>query len=167
MALPGKTTGEQLAHLETILPHRSANGHLYESASDRTEPRNRALMYLYMVSSDNTYTVHETEFQSKESRTPAEWAAWFKRHAFKGNKKEGKPYETLGIIKGAIIPGVNLKTQLQWRVSSYLGFATYNAVQKSMAAAAHPKRHKAKSSRKQNGQTNIRRRHRNSRRKAK
>lgn len=166
MSLPGKTTGEQLANLESILPHRAANGHLYASASDKTAPSKRALMYLYMVSSDNTYTVHETEFQSKEARTPREWADWFKRHAFKGTKKEGKPYETLGIIKGAIIPGVNLKTQLQWRVSSYLGFATV-AIQKSVDAAVHTKRNKTKSSRKQNGQTNIRGRHGNRKRKAK
>jgi hypothetical protein len=150
--------------LERILPNRNANGWLY-GVRERPRAKNSATLYLYMVSDENSFHVHETVFNSKIARTPTQWAAWLKRNAFKGSKSQGTPFEVLGAIKGVVIPSVNQKTGMMWRVKEYLGFKT-DDIHKPFHSQVSKKRRKTKSQRKSSGQNHIRRRHRNSRRKA-
>lgn len=161
-ALPGRTIRDQISRQEKIVPKRAQNGHLYRTKRQRVARTKKATMYLLVESSDNTFAVHESLYETKkEARTPAEWADWFARHSFKGISDTGPPQDVFGIIKGSILDGMKIRTGKDWsvvggpdritlRTRGYLGFQTHD-LRKPERPKVAKKRRKAKRKGRKNG----------------
>lgn len=166
----GMTIRDQLDNLRRIAPKRSGSAkcpHLYANEKQRDAPANEATLYVYIRSTDRTYALHESVFHKSRPYTALEWAHFFGNRVLVGWKANGSPAERDGILRGSIMPGVNLRTQgKQWSVVAVVGYVTH-VVHESPNTSMAKRRNKTKSSRRKNGQNNLRRRHRNRSRKAK
>jgi hypothetical protein len=125
-ALAGRTLRDSISNLEKIAPNRERNGHLYRE--NKNESTHRATVFAVIKSSDDTYALHETLFESKhDTRSAKEWSSWLAEHAFAGSGAgDDSPVERLGIYKGAVLPGINKKSQKQWDIEKVLGFIQHD-----------------------------------------
>jgi hypothetical protein len=145
-AFPGRTLRDSISNLEKIVPNRERNGHLYRD--NKNETSKRATVFAVISSSDDTYALHETLFNSKTERDSKEWAEWLRENAFSGSGEEDDTaIGSLGIYKGAVIPGINKKSQKIWDVEKILGFVQHD-LRKSHSSKVARGRNKAKPSRK-------------------
>jgi hypothetical protein len=98
-----------------------------------------------MKSTDDTYALHETLFESSNPRDPSQWSEWFKEHAFSGTgDSDDAVLDREGIYYGSVLPGINRKSQKQWDIEKVLGF-TQHDIRKSRNTAVARGRHKTKS----------------------
>lgn len=143
------TIRERFATLERLFPKRSRRAGHYAVLRSASSPARStgATLYLYMHSSDDTYAIHETVFRNKDARTVAEWDKFFYKYVFHGWDPTGNPKHRDGLLRGVIIPAMNIKSNKLWDVISCIGYSMYDL---SGAAASGPrkKRHKAKPPRK-------------------
>lgn len=159
----GATIKERLAILQKIAPKKSGL-YLYK---EKQQTSKTATLYLYIRSDENTYALHETFFRKKRAMTVIEWEYYFQHAVLSGtDDNDDAPVIRMGVLKGAIIPGINRRTNRLWDVRAVIGFVLH-AVHKSARSKISKGRNKAKSQGRKVGQTNIRRRHGNRSRKAK
>lgn len=160
------TIRASLVRLRQMCPKKKGL-QLYATPDDLKAARKRAMLYTYIRSADNTYAVHETVFTKKDPMTAIQWTDFFKTKVFRGTGEEDDPpYLRDGVLRGAIIPGTNVKSNNQWDVRTIIGFRTYDLYKPrdtTLAAKRNKPKHKGKSAR----QNNLRRGHRNRSRKAK
>lgn len=169
----GMTVRDQLENLRRIAPKRSGNvscPQLHASDRDLNLTTKEATLYVYIRSSERTYALHETLFHKSRAYTALEWQHFFGDRVLRGWRSpddDATPAERDGILRGSILPGVNLRTQgKQWSVVAVVGYVLH-AVHESPNTAMVGKRNKTKPQRQSSGQTHIRRRHGNRARKAK
>lgn len=159
----GASIREKLAALRKMTPRKDGL-YLYKKKAHSAKS---ATLYIYIRSDENTYALHETFFRKKRAMTVIEWISYFQRAVLKGSSDNDEaPVLRLGVLKGAIIPGINRRTNRLWDVRAVIGFVLH-AVHESPSPKISARRNKAKPQRKSLGQTNIRRRHRNGSRKTK
>lgn len=162
----GRTVREHLKHLRMMAPKKTGL-HLYRTQAQLKRSARNATLYVLIRSDENTYAIHETLFGKKRAKSPVEWQHFFKTLVLAGeDEDEGSTSKMFGILEGSIIPGVNLKSQKFWTVRAVIGFILHD-IHRTPHTAVVARRHKTKSSGRKNGQTNIRRGHRNSKRKTK
>ena len=166
----GMTVKDQLENLRRIAPKRTGSvkcPHLHANDAQLKQDAKEATLYVYIRSSDRTYALHETLFHKSRPYTALEWDYFFRNRVLVGWEDDGSPAERDGILRGAIIPGINLRTQgKHWSVVAVVGYVTH-AVHESPSTTMVKQRNKTKSQRRKDGQTNLRRRHGNRARKAK
>lgn len=145
----GNTIRERFAILKKIAP-KKAGLQLFSRAAERRDPAAAATLFVYIRSDDNTYALHETFFRSrKRKRTPLEWEHYFKEVVLRGSgSNEDEPSVREGVLAGAILPGVNVRTQKLWSVRAVIGFITHHDIRSAPRPTISKRRHKAKSSRK-------------------
>jgi hypothetical protein len=155
------TLRDRLQQLRRMFP-KKFHGQLYAHAIDKKTPQPEATLYTYLASEEDTYMVHQTLFHKSEPRTPAWWREWIKTKALRGtgHPSKGTPAERMGIINGAVLPGVRIKTHKYWRVLAVIGWVLHD-IHGAARAAMAKRRHKTKSQRRKDGQNNLRRGHRN------
>ncbi len=146
----GITIRDQLANLARMFPKR-AGKHLYANVSARDKPTRGATLYVYIRSTDRTYALHESLFVRKRAFDRQEWKGFMDGRVFKGWKNDGTPSERSGILVGAIIPGINIRTQGKlWSVVAVIGYVTHDLRQPPPASLVG-RRRKTKSSGEQDG----------------
>jgi hypothetical protein len=160
-----KTLREKFDQLRRMFPKRNG-GQIYRAAP-RT-PRTQATLYTYLVSDEGTHMIHETIFNKKEAQPPAWWRDWILTKALRGtgHPSEGTSAERKGIMRGSVLPGINVRTQKFWRIERVLGWWLHDLHQPTPSPVAAG-RHKTKSQRRKNGQDNLRSGHRNRKRRTK
>ena len=158
----GRTLRNQVSALDLMVPRRERNGHLYRE--QKLENSRRATLFLYIKSDDDTYAVHETLFDASEERNASQWASWFNEHVYSGTGDSDDDATTRsGILNGAILPGINIKSGKLWDIENVMGFIQHD-LRESVYARLDQARDKTKPQGKSARQTDIRRRHRNRKR---
>lgn len=118
------TNRQTLYNLTRMFPHRTPDGYMYRDKADLKRQTNAAILYVYITSSEGTHRLHESEFRHKVFRTPDGWADWFLEKVLSGTG-QGTPAQRVGILRGSIIPGIEMKTSLLWQVDKVIGFSTH------------------------------------------
>jgi hypothetical protein len=132
--------------LQRIYPKRSKLGGRYPVMRNAQSPKasDGATLYLYMHSSDDTYAVHETIFRYKTGRTARAWSSFFYHYVFNGWDPSGQAKSRDGLLRGVIIPAMNIRSNKQWDVISCIGYTMY-ALSRSDISKSHKRRNKAES----------------------
>lgn len=140
----GVTIRNELENLRRMFPKR--NGlHLYASAKRRDRRSRAATLYVYIRSTDNTYALHQTLFVRRRPFDPGEWRSFMDGRVFKRWKDNGTPAEREGILRGAIIPGINIRTAGKfWAVVKIIGYVTHD-IHGTPITKMDRRRHKAES----------------------
>lgn len=103
-----------------------------------------ATLWTY-IQSRGEYEIHETVLVSKETRSSVAWSQFFAKKVFKGtgHKNKGSPAQRMGILEGAILPGVNMKTRPRvFELRAVIGYALHDNP-RAIYTALHQGRHKA------------------------
>ena len=159
----GASIADKLAQLRKIAP-KKAGLYLYK---EKAHSAKSATFFTYLRSDENTYALHETFFKKKRAMTVVEWESYFQHVVLNGSKdNDDEPVLRLGVLQGAIVPGVNRRTNRLWTVRAVIGFILH-AIHKPVPAKVSARRNKTKPQGRKVGQTHIRRRHGNRKRKAK
>lgn len=142
------TIRTRFEQLERIFPTRRRRKGKYAQLRNSSTPTmsDGATLYLYMHSSEDTYAIHETVFRNKEPRTALQWDQFFYKYVFHGWDPTGNPKHRDGLLRGVIIPAMNIRSNKQWDVVSCIGFSMY-ALSRADTRASRAHRNKAKSSR--------------------
>jgi hypothetical protein len=138
------TVGDELERLERMFPNKS--GMRLRAAGERANRSARAATLWTYLESDSRangrhYAVHETVFAKRESKSAAWWSRYFATKVLKGTgKNEGTTSQRLGVLEGAIVPGTNIRSRMQWRVRAVLGYNLHDNV-RAVYTALHKGRH--------------------------
>lgn len=130
----------------------TANGQIYKGIRPAKSFK-RVTLYTLFVSDEGTHLLRPHIFESQRSRNAEAWARWFAGHLRDIHIK-------------AVLPGIGIRTSKSWAVKQILGWSA-NVKHAANNSRVAKRRHKTKSSRKQNGQVRVRSRQRNGKRKAK
>jgi hypothetical protein len=125
------TIGDELENLARMFPHK--NGVRIRSAKESVNRRARAAtLWTYLESGSGAYgkhyALHETVFAKNAPQTAAWWSKYFASKVFKGWKPGGSSTQRMGVLEGAIVPGVNIKTRRQWSVRAVIGYNLHDNV---------------------------------------
>jgi len=100
----------KIAQIQRRAPKVSEYGQLYNSEKATQRTYSKVTLYCIFRSNANTLTLREHVFEKKyRSITAEEWSAFFARDLEK-------------IHRGAIIPGLNIRTGKEWGVDRIIGW---------------------------------------------
>jgi hypothetical protein len=143
----GDTIRVRFEQLRRIYPKRYRTSTRYPVLAPSTgipKDSDGAMLFLYVHSTDDTYAIHETVFRYSKRRTRSAWDAFFKHYVFSGWDGEGGSKERDGILRGVILPAMNLRSSKQWDVISCIGYAMYD-LPRSEHSRSSARRHQAES----------------------
>jgi hypothetical protein len=143
-----ETVREAFESLERTYPKRSRRGGRYPLLRNAATPATSdgSTLYLYVHSSQDTYAIHETIFRYRSGRTARQWDEFFFTHVFNGWDADGDAKQRDGLLRGVILPAMNLRSNKLWDVISCIGYSMY-ALPRAAAGGSHQRRHKTKSPR--------------------
>jgi hypothetical protein len=117
----GATLGDELEQLKKLYPNKSgvrirSKG---ESASRKTK---FATLHL-LIEADGEYELHATLFEKREAKSNTWWSQYFAKKVFTGiGGKSATPAKRLGVLEGAILPGLRRSTRLHWECKMVIGY---------------------------------------------
>jgi hypothetical protein len=138
----GLTNGDKLSALQKLFPNKS--GLRLRASSEKSNRNARAATLWLYLESRGEYELHETVFAKHGSQSNAWWTRYFSSKVFRGTgKNTDAPNKRLGVLDGAIIPGVNRKTRRQWTVRAVIGYCLHDNVN-ALYSGLHSQRNQAK-----------------------
>lgn len=137
----GVSLGDQLDTLEKMFPNKSGN-RLRASGEKTNRSARGATLWLYLES-NGEFELHETVFAKRERKSSTWWSRYFASKVFIGSgKNTDRPVVRLGVIDGAIIPGINKKTRMHWSLNAVIGYNLHDSLV-ALYPQVHRRRNKA------------------------
>jgi hypothetical protein len=139
----GVSNGDKLDVLQKMFPIK--NGMRLRTSAEKSNRNARgATLWLYIESSGQ-FELHETVFAKREGKNSAWWSRYFASKVFKGSgKNTDRPVIRMGVVDGAIMPGINKKTRQHWHVRAVIGYNLHDSVN-ALYPSIHRRGNKAKS----------------------
>jgi hypothetical protein len=121
----GPNLGDELRLLKKLYPNK--NGIRIRM---RAEPSNRKAKYArlhLLIESNGETELHRTGFEKRDAKSSAWWSNYFTTMVFKGiGGKSASPAKRLGVLEGAILPGLRRTTRLHWTVKMVIGYSLHD-----------------------------------------
>lgn len=147
------TVRANLDRLKAIFPNRDDRGFMYARAVSMRLKFSKITVHTLLVSQEAQYTTYRTIINKKKKpKTVPQWHDWL-RDNFDN------------VMRGGVLPAMHNATSVAWSVLKIIGWHV-NAERKPSAPAVGRAGHKTKRKRVKRGKDNLRRRHRNKRRRA-
>jgi hypothetical protein len=138
----GMTNGDALLTLQKMFPHKS--GIRVRAAGEKVHRLARAATLFIYLESRGEFEIHETVFGQREAKSDTWWSRYFHSKVFAGTgANKDSPIHRMGVLDGAIVPGVNRKTSRIWSVRAVIGYALHDNVN-AVYPALHSHRHQTK-----------------------
>ena len=138
----GLTNLDQLNALQKMFPVK--NGLRLRSLNEKSNRSVRAATLWLYLESRGQYELHETVLARNEAKSSAWWSRFMTTQVIRGTgKNTDAPVRRMGVMDGAIVPGVNRKTRRIWSVRAVIGYALHDNVN-AIYPELHSNRHKAK-----------------------
>lgn len=138
----GNTIREELLLLERLLPNKK--GSVLRPEGGGPASAKCAILWVLLKGDDGEISLHKSLFRRNESMTLAQWAQYMDKKVFNGTgtklRSDPTPSERKGILKGAIIPGVNSHVQLGYELYAVIGYA----ISDSFDTGSHSTRYRAR-----------------------
>lgn len=136
----GLTNADKLNALEKMFPIKS--GLRLRAAKEKSNRSARAATLWLYLESRGVYELHETVFGKREAHSSVWWSRYFASKVFKGTgKNTDRPVTRMGVVDGAIIPGVNRKTRQFWTVRAVIGYNLHDNLN-ALYTGLHSRRNK-------------------------
>lgn len=136
----GLTNADKLSALEKMFPIKS--GLRLRAAKEKSNRSARAATLWLYLESRGEFELHESVFGKRESRSSVWWSRYFASKVFKGTgKNTDRPVLRMGVVDGAIVPGVNRKTRRQWSVRAVIGYNLHDNLN-ALYTGLHSRRNK-------------------------
>lgn len=137
----GVSLGDQLDVLEKMFPNKSGM-RLRASGEKSNRSARGATLWLYLES-NGEFELHETVFAKRERKSSVWWSRYFASKVVKGTgKNSDRPVLRMGVVDGAIIPGINKKTRMHWTLNAVIGYNLHDSLI-ALYPAVHRRRNKA------------------------
>lgn len=139
----GVSNGDKLDILQKMFPNKS--GMRLRASSEKSNRSARAATLWLYIESNGQFELHETVFAKRERKSSVWWSRYFASKVFKGTgSNKDRPVVRMGVVDGAIMPGVNKKTRMHWHVRAVIGYNLHDSVS-ALYPSVHRRRNKAKS----------------------
>lgn len=117
----GPTLGNELEQLRKLYPNKS--GIRIRSKGESVSRRTKFATLHLLIEADGEYELHATLFEKRDAKNSAWWSQYFANKVFKGiGGKSDTPVKRLGVIEGAILPGLRRHTKLHWECRMVIGY---------------------------------------------
>lgn len=138
------TVGDELERLRRMFPNKSGL-RLRAQGEPARRSAKAATLWTYLESDSRSngrhYALHETVFAKNKAQSAQWWAHYFGSKVFKGTgRNEDHAAKRLGVLEGAIVPGSNIRSRMQWRVRAVIGYNLHDNV-RAVYTAIHKGRH--------------------------
>ncbi len=145
MPIRKETIGQQVKRIEAMKKNRDLDtGMLFNTRRELTTRRKKITLIGMFVSDENTFLIRPHVFETKEAKNAVEWEAWMQGHYGE-------------ILRDSILPGMELRTDKQWRLYRIIGWLADDNTG-LIRAKISSKRNKPKPQRRKNGRNSTRRR---------
>jgi hypothetical protein len=123
----GVSNGDKLDALQKMFPNK--NGMRLRTSNEKSNRNAKsATLWLY-IESNGEFELHETVFAKRDQKSSAWWSRYFASKVFKGTgKNSDRPVVRMGVVDGAIMPGINKKTRSHWSVRAVIGYNLHDSV---------------------------------------
>lgn len=117
----GETLGDELKQLQKLYPNKS--GTRIRSKGESASRKTKYATLHMLIESEGEYELHATVFEKRDVKSSAWWSQYFAKKVFKGiGGKSASPAKRLGVIEGAILPGLRRTTRLHWECKMVIGY---------------------------------------------
>lgn len=121
----GPNLGDELRLLQKFYPIK--NGIRIRSAKEKVNRSVKFARLYLLIESGGDVELHQTGFEKSKAKSSAWWARYFATKVFKGiGGKSATPAKRLGVLEGAIIPGLNNSTHMHWTVKMVIGYSLHD-----------------------------------------
>ena len=121
----GPNLGDELRQLQKLFPNKSGL-----RIRARGEPAVRKCRYarLYLlIESEGEIELHQSGFEKRVAKSNAWWSNYMTTRVVKGiGGKSESPTRRLGVIEGAILPGLRRTTRLHWTLRMVVGYSLHD-----------------------------------------
>lgn len=117
----GANLGDELEQLRKLYPNK--NGIRIRSKGESANRKTKFATLHLLIEADGEYELHATLFEKRDAKSSAWWSQYFAKKVFKGiGGKSDTPVKRLGVLEGAILPGLRRHTRLHWECKMVIGY---------------------------------------------
>jgi hypothetical protein len=121
----GPNLGDELMQLKKLYPNKSG---LRIRANKEAAVRKARYARLYLlIASAGEVELHQSGFEKRAAKSNAWWSNYMTTRVLKGiGGKSASPAKRLGVIEGAILPGLRRITRLHWTLRMVVGYSLHD-----------------------------------------
>lgn len=121
----GPNLGDELRQLQKLYPIKS--GIRIRARGENVQRSVRYARLYLLIEAEGDYEIHQSGFEKREAKNSAWWSKYFATKVFKGiGGKSDSPVKRLGVLDGAIMPGLRRHTRLHWEVRMVIGYSLHD-----------------------------------------
>jgi hypothetical protein len=121
----GPNLGDELRQLQKLYPNKS--GIRIRMRGEAASRKCRYARLHLLIESNGEVEYHQSGFEKRDAKSSAWWSNYFTTRVFQGiGGKSASPAKRLGVLEGAILPGLRRTTRLHWTVKMVIGYSLHD-----------------------------------------